>query len=475
MTINLPDEVLLVIFDFYRQGVDSYDHQWREKYVWLNLSHVSRRWRAVVFASPLRLDLGITVGPIKPVHIETILSSPLPILIDYKCMYQEMTSSALWRMRAALEQRDRVRGISFEGSIDWFDQFFKATNCHFPILESLVVRCPYYKELELPDTFLGGPDLSNLHLRRLKLERVSLSSVSRLLLFTSSLTDLSLQFDMALGTSTETPLVACLQGMTCLSRLELSVPHESTSLCSTPQDIVSLTKLTYFHYAGYSVFLDAIVAGISAPSLQDFTMTLIGGSLVPGVHLTQFISKMEENCRTVHVVFHEEVFRVSLLTHSDIINLLPTSIQSRIPKWSPESILRMSGSLSSKLTTVEELYVTFAFAEMTVEDYVLWRRFYQLFPGVKVLHTDGADFDCIAYTLLRDREEPDDVLTYLPALEEIEIGRGHFLGRQSRSEPELAGFKPFISARQRAGHPVKVFFRPEKDLSQMDRRWFLRI
>ena len=110
---NLPDEVLLVIFDLYRQGVDSYDHQWREKYVWFNLTHVSRRWRAVVFASLSRLDLGITVGPIKPDNIETILSSQLPILIDYKCMYQDMSSSALWRMRASLEQRDRVRGITF--------------------------------------------------------------------------------------------------------------------------------------------------------------------------------------------------------------------------------------------------------------------------------------------------------------------------------------------------------------------------
>jgi hypothetical protein len=443
--------------------------------VWLNLTHVSRRWRAVVFASPSHLDLSITVGPIKPVHIDTIWSSFLPILIDFKCMYQEMTNSALWRMCAALEQRDRVRGISFEGSIGWFDEFFKATDCNFPILESLVLRCEYHKELDLSDTFLGGPDLSNLHLRRLKLDRVSLSSVSRLLLSTSSLTDLSLRFDIALGTSTETPLVACLQGMTCLSRLELSIPHKSPSLCSTPQDIVSLSKLTYFHYAGHSVFLDAIVAGISAPSLQDFTMTFIGGSLVPNVHLTRFISEMEQNYRTVHVIFYEEVFRLSLLTHSDIINLLPTSIHSRIPKWSPESILRMSGSLSSKLTTVEELCIAFAFAEMAVEDYVLWRQFYQLFPSVKVLHTDGANFDCIAYTLLRDCEEPDDVLTYLPALEEIEIGHGEFWGRQSRSKSELAGFKPFISARQRAGHPVKVFFRPEKDLSQMDPQWFLRI
>jgi hypothetical protein len=56
-----------------------------------------------MFASSSRLDLGITVGPQKPGHIKTTLSSPLPIFIEYKCLsYGDITGSALWRMRAAL-------------------------------------------------------------------------------------------------------------------------------------------------------------------------------------------------------------------------------------------------------------------------------------------------------------------------------------------------------------------------------------
>ena len=476
LTINhLPDEILLVIFDLYRQGVDSYDHQWREKYVWFNLTHVCRRWHAVVFASSSRLDLSITVGPIKPEHIETILSSPLPILIDYKCMYQDMTSSALWRMRTSLEQRARVRGISFEGSIGQFNELFIATNCNFPILESLVLRCEYHKELDLPDTFLGGPDLSNLHLRCLKLERVSLTSVSRFLLFTSSITDLSLRIETAFGTSPETPLLPCLQGMPCLSRLELSISHRSPSPQFAPNDIVPLSKLACFHYAGHSVFLDAIVAGISAPSLRDFTMTFIDRILLPLANLTRFIAETAEHHRGVHVTFHEEIFRLSLLTQSNFIHRTPISIQSRIPRWSPEAILRMSGSLSTKLTTVEELCVTFAFAEMSTEDYILWRQFYKLFPSVKVLHWDGANYDCIAYTLLQDHEEPNDVPALFPALEEIEIGDGDYWTSQTRSESQLACFQPFISARERAGHPVKVFFRSEAVQTQMDSLWVFRI
>src|SRR6267154_6383359 len=102
---RLPDEVLLEVFDSYRQSISFYSHYWREKYAWFNLAHVCRRWRAVMFASSSRLDLIIIVGPEKPGHIKTILSGPLPILIDYSHLYGppvEITGSALWRLRAAL-------------------------------------------------------------------------------------------------------------------------------------------------------------------------------------------------------------------------------------------------------------------------------------------------------------------------------------------------------------------------------------
>ena len=454
--------MLLDIFDFYRQGVDSYDHQWREKYVWFNLIHVSKRWRAVVFASPSRLDLSITVGPIKPDHIETILSSPLPVFIDYKCMYQDMTRSALWRMRAALEQRDRVRGISFEGSIDWFDEYFKATNCNFPILESLVLCCQYHKEVDLPDSFLGGPDLSNLHLRNLKLERVSLSSVSRFLLSTSSLTDLSLRIETAFGPSAETPLVACLQGLPHLSRLDLSISHKSPSPPSSPQRIIiPLSDLTCFRYVGHSVFLDALVAGISAPHIQDLSMEFFDAIFVPIVHLTRFINETEEHYYAVHVTFHREwVFRLSLLTQSEYFHYRkPTSKASRVPRWSPGRIMRMSGALSAKLTTVTLLRVTFESSVMAAEDYILWRRFYQLFPNVKTLWIQATNHLDVAHTLFQDHEGPDDVLAFLPSLEVLQLGEGEFWTPGTEAESKLTTFLPFLSARELAGRPVQVLFR----------------
>jgi hypothetical protein len=114
---NLPDEVLLETFDSFRRGVDPYDQKWKREHLWLILAHVCAKWRAVVFASINRSDLSITVGLEQPGHIKAILSSPLPLFLDYRrtpdCQWKEdftgMTGSAHWRMRAALKlHRDRV-------------------------------------------------------------------------------------------------------------------------------------------------------------------------------------------------------------------------------------------------------------------------------------------------------------------------------------------------------------------------------
>ena len=121
-----------------------------------------------MFASSSRLDLIIIVGPEKPGHIKTILSGPLPILIDYSHLYGppvEITGSALWRLRAALRHRDRVRKISFGGSrwgVNSIGKFIMATNYHFPSLESLDVCFPPGHEPDIPATFLRGPDQSDL-------------------------------------------------------------------------------------------------------------------------------------------------------------------------------------------------------------------------------------------------------------------------------------------------------------------------
>jgi hypothetical protein len=117
-----------------------------------------------MIASYSRLDLGVSVGPKKSVHIKTILSGPFPIFVDYRGVYGDITGSALWRLRAALHHHsDRVRKIAFEGTKANLDKFFKLTNCAFLMLDDLSLRFRDPYETEISDTFLRGPDLPELH------------------------------------------------------------------------------------------------------------------------------------------------------------------------------------------------------------------------------------------------------------------------------------------------------------------------
>jgi len=468
-TINrLPDEVLLEIFDSYRQSTDQYDRQWRKNYMWLNLAHVCRRWRAVMFASSSRLDLSITVAPQKPGHIKTILSSPLPIFIEYKCLYGDITGSALWRMRAALGHRDRVREISFEGSNAGFKKFFRATRRPFPVLESLSLRFGYDYEQNIPVTFLRGPDLSDLHLRRLSLDCLSLASVSGFLLSATALTDLVLLVDTATEPSTETSLLACLRGMHCLRNLDLSIlpnPLDYPSRHSIPKDTVPISELTRFHYIGHNTFLNNLMAGFSAPSLQDVRFMLC--NLLPIMHIPRFIDGLREQYHTANVTFNGnsmDDFRLSLMTHSGDINHFKPSFRFHTNHF-PESIepITSSGMSSTKLATAEELALLFPDTAKVTEwqhDFPL-REFLRQFRSVKVLRLDPFVPE-VALSLQQDNGE-----SFLPLLEEIELSAPP-ISRSTNSPDEeyqrcaaaeLAAFDPFISAREQMGRPVNVFHR----------------
>ena len=474
MINNLPDEVILEIFDSYRQGIDSYDYQWRKKCVWFNLTHICRRWRAVIFASSSHLDLGISVGPEKPADIKTILSGPLrslPILMDYRSTlgsigsWTSLTDSTLCRLRAALGQCDRVREIFFEGACADFVEFFKATNSSFPVLESLALRFSYKTNPEFPATFLRGQNQPDLHLRRLKLYGVStVAFISGFLSSATSLTDLFLLIDTALtrSPSAETSLLlTCLQGMPCLRSLGLSIssnPFYSSPQPSTLKDIAQLSKLTHFRYVGHSVFLNVLVAGLSAPSLLNVNIEFLDTIWSPIPHLPPFFQDIEYHA--AHVNFLERGFRLSLLTQSEYVSHCKPRFELGLyPSRLAKSIIRMVCALPTKLATVEELRVTFVRA--AAEDDIPWRRFYQQFPSVKALRIEGENStNCIARTLRQDHEGPDDVLAFLPTLEEIELGKNPLLTDESQRGPELAAFQPFVCARQQAGRPVRVFFGP---------------
>jgi hypothetical protein len=437
--------------------------------VWLDLAHVCRRWRAVIFASSSRLDLKITVGPKKPGHIETILrlSSPLPIFIEYKYLFGDITGSALWRMRAALRHRDRVREIYIDGlgvSDVGFGKFIRATNHQFPALESLILYFPRDHEQNIPATFLRGPDQSELRLRRLALLRASLASVSGLLLSATALTDLTLDISAnaaIFDSSQESLLLACLQGMQCLRRLNLIIPGvlwdshwRPASQHSTPKDIVPLITLSRFHYSGPTIFLNNLMSGLSAPSLQDARFVV--WIRFPLLFLSRVINDVRGEFRSVRVTFNInlEQFCLSSWTHLGEIDRFKPSFRLKVDLF-PDSIKSINIPPSTKFAMTEELALYFPSGNITKWEHIFsLREFLRQFRSVRVLRVDPFIREVALYL------QQDDGEGILPVLEEIELSISHLTGysdEECRAAEELAAFEPFVLARERAGCLVKVY------------------
>jgi hypothetical protein len=219
------------------------------------------------------------------------------------------------------------------------------------------------------------------------------------------------------------------------------------------------------------LFLEALVAGLSAPSLRDVDIHNYAGIWPPMVvHIPRFLNEIEEHYHVVHVVIQTWGIDLSLLAQPGCIRHWKPGFKfGTILIHPPESIIRLSAAISTTLATVEELHVTFEGASTDVwEDLIPWRRFLQQLPSVKVLRAEGKNSYCIARILLQGHEDPDDDVAFLPALEEIEleeIQENPSPTNESQCEPELAALDAFIFARQQAGCPVEAFFSNQLDLS----------
>ncbi|KAI0291243.1 hypothetical protein BC826DRAFT_970017 [Russula brevipes] len=411
-----------------------------------------KRWRRVVFASLFRLDLALTVSNFNPGHMRALFSPhlpPLPIDVDY---WPGPTSAPdLGRIRAALRLCDRVRGINFRGSCFNFDKILKVTESSFPSLEILDLYHISQYEITLPATFLRGP-VPNL--RFLNLFCVFPESLSSLLSASATtLVDLHLGIDAIFDSSQAASLFSCLPRMRrlCSLKLEMQIsprPFESPTYLTKPEPI-ELLSLTRFHFFGFSAFLNAFVTTFTAPSLQDVNIGLGDGKPFPISNLTRFIGDATKLCRSIQVIFEPESFRLSLLTCSEHIRSAEPLFRFYSER-SPDQLLRMC-SVFPELATVEELFLSFSTLS-TVSWHVPWRQFLRKFWGVKVLRVERGNILDLAYSLQPNDEGP--AFGPLPVLEEIELCADQNIPEDELG-PELVALQPFISARQRAGRPVR--------------------
>jgi F-box-like len=264
---SLPDEVLLDIFEFCLS-----DHSGR----WFKLVHVCQRWRCIVFASPLRLDLRIPCTQHTPVRKMLSVWPPLLIEIDFYSVGPQVEDNII----AALKHPKRVRSVLLSRIMIPLVRLVAVMQKPFPELESLSLQIPWQKQLlsmavpTLPKTFLGG---SAPRLRSLHLERISYPTLPRLLLSSKDLVNLSLGWIPHSGYISPEIMATCLIALTRLT--SLSIGFESSTSHSRTQHPPPLTRavlpaLTNFYFRGVSEYLEDLMAQIDAPLLHRVEISL---------------------------------------------------------------------------------------------------------------------------------------------------------------------------------------------------------
>ena len=146
---------------------------------WINLVHVCRRWRSVVFQSPRRLNLRLFCTPATPTRDTLDIWPPLPLIICDFDEYIKGRSFSDDNIIAALEHNDRVCQIDLTGldSHSGGITDSAAMQKPFPELTDLAFRG---QGQILPDSFLGG---TAPRLRSLYLEWAPFPGLAKLLLF----------------------------------------------------------------------------------------------------------------------------------------------------------------------------------------------------------------------------------------------------------------------------------------------------
>jgi hypothetical protein len=491
MTIkNLPDEVLLDIFDHYRHTFGnqlSSERVWNNKNGWFKLAHVCHNWRSVVLASPSRLRLRLYFAsntPTRAVAPERLLH--LPIIVDYSSVIWK--GSAPKRFTSALRYSARVCRIAIRGSNKNPERVAEALNIPFPALESLELHSMTGIERIIRSaSFLN----SIQSLRHLRLDGFLLTSVLPFLSVTRSLVDLTLNIDKVFSTK-EASLLTHVQHMPHLRNLRVFL-QPFFSQGSPPTTSIILPELTCFHFVSECTQVEWFVSGLDTPNLRKFHISITDRSRrlhIP--YLTKFIRAAGADFVTAQLtIFSGPVLRTDLFARPHSIDGPPSNIFTINTQFSadPEIVL------SSMLATLEDIFISspgyIMFCGLPSEEPATWCKFFEEFRNVKVLRLLHG-LEARVVEMLRQptintlplQEEADPgamipssmpIITngselIFPLLEEIVLYAGMpYIGVPNTStigetvlgtlhESMLKLFEPFVTARKEVGRPVKVFW-----------------
>ncbi|KAH9031505.1 hypothetical protein EDB85DRAFT_1335553 [Lactarius pseudohatsudake] len=431
---TLTDDVLLDIIDIVRCYRTAYEVRFHPVWEWQQLARVCRRWREVIFASPLRLDLQLLCTHGTPVKKDLGYWPPtFPIAIDYGYdIGKSLTRDDEYNMFAALEQRHRVRLLRFSGTNTVLEKMVTLMHGPFPELRRLAISSEDLITPVLTRSFLGG---SAPRLWEISFSGISFPAFPTLLSSASSIVELSLGNIPQTGYISPVAFAACLAALPRLESLFIEFRPLASYTDQTllpPETRTVLPSLTSFGFEGECTYLEVIVARINTPKLDLIDIKYTNHLDFRVTELSKFIERSAiKLSRRAEISFGHA--QICFYFFRDFDPDMPIiTIQLRSINGIHEQVLDMAQALnrtSAMLSDMVHLKISLDDPESDWEledddmDDIEWLELFRPFTAVKKLHIFEELEESITHALEGQTKEAGTQV--LPALKSICVEDQH--------------------------------------------------
>jgi hypothetical protein len=403
-------------------------------------------------------------------------SPPFPLVLDYgprrlKTWTAEDEDGLLF----ALQHLQRATEIVLSAPESTLRVLTASMVEEAPRLEFLCLHSQT-EEFVLPRQFLDG---GAPQLRLLALTGVSLATLHPLLPSATSLTTLALERIPSSAYFSPDSLVTQIRSMVQLETLSVSflstVPRPGFSFLPLGQlSRAELPALTQLIYRGVSIYIEALLARIHTPLIQDLDITLFN-QLTLGVPRTnEFLSQLETFRPTRALIDFAEPSAhviVSALQLTDSPDAIFSVSCARLD-FQVSAMAQICSGLSGALLPIEDLTLWFHHGELPEEwrdevDPALWQAVLSPFRHVVTLRVHIALAGDLERALRPRMDAVGDLFVgaevelLLPELHTLVLLHGSDEHALTVSSDVLSAF---IDERGHAGRPVKV---ERQDLSRL--------
>jgi len=444
----LPDDVLLEIFDFYMNMIPLFAGK-TEIEAWQSLVHVCRRWRSLVFGSPLRLNLQLVCTSKTPARYTLDVWPALPLLIKGIITL----SSGVDNIIVALGQINRVCQVLLSGLAHrQFEKALAAMQVPFPELTQLLLISGGETPPVVPNSFLGG---SAPHLRSFHLTGIPFQGLPKLLLSATHLVYLFLENIPHSGYISPEAMAAPLSVLSSLKSLSLRFQSPQSRpdweiRRPPPSKRSVIPALQLFRFKGVIEYLEDLVTFIDAPRLRYLNITFFNQIDFDGPRLAQFISRTRtlKKREEAHVRFYDGTARVEL-SPTGRPRGFEIDISCKEPDWQLSSVAQVCNSCLPPLSMIEDLYINHRYSRLVWKndaiENTLWLELLHAFPAVKNLYLSKDFAPGIAAAL-----EEIVGTEVLPSLQNI------FVEGLEPSGPFQENIGQFVVTRELSGHSITI-------------------